>query len=163
MCIRDRYNSNQFHPIFLLPCEREDRLYDVNKNIEASLLAINNWFEKKTNNQTIRFDKKINGNFDVTFLRVNKTMDWFGDLETKDEDVNITEVSEKIEKIINDNSHFFNNFSSKTKSPLSLKLNTILKVIFFVLVLIGIILILPRFGFNPLALVQKVLPLLGML
>ena len=46
---------------------------------------------------------------------------------------------------------------------LSLKLNTILKVIFFVLLLIGIILILPRFGFNPLALVQKVLPLLGML
>ena len=40
-------------------------------------------------------------------------MDWFGDLETKDEDVNITEVSEKIEKIINDNSHLFNNFSSK--------------------------------------------------
>ena len=57
----------------------------------------------------------------------------------------------------------FNNFSSKTKSPLSLKLNTILKFIFFVLVLIGIILTLPRFGFNPLALVQKVLPLLGML
>ncbi len=110
---KDVYNGNQFHPILLLPCEREDRLYDVNKNIEASLLAINNWFEKKTNNQTIRFDKKINGNFDVTFLRVNKTMDWFGDLETKDEDVDITEVSEKIEKIINDNSHFFNNFSSK--------------------------------------------------
>ena len=60
---KDVYNGNQFHPIFLLPCEREDRLYDVNKNIEASLLAINNWFEKKTNNQTIRFDKKINGNF----------------------------------------------------------------------------------------------------
>ena len=57
----------------------------------------------------------------------------------------------------------FNNFSSKTKFPLSRKLNTILRVIFFVLVLIGIILILPRFGFNPLALVQKVLPLLGML
>ena len=57
----------------------------------------------------------------------------------------------------------FNNFYSKTKIPLSRKLNTILKVIFFVLVLIGIILILPRFGFNPLALVQKVLPLLGML
>ena len=57
----------------------------------------------------------------------------------------------------------FNNFSSKTKSPLSLKLNAILKVIFFVLVLIGITLILPRFGFNPLALVQKVLPLLGIL
>ena len=57
----------------------------------------------------------------------------------------------------------FNNFSSKTKFPLSRKLNNILKVVFFVLVLIGIILVLPRFGFNPLALVQKVLPLLGML
>ena len=57
----------------------------------------------------------------------------------------------------------FNNFSSKTKFPLSRRLNTILKVVFFVLVLIGIILVLPRFGFNPLALVQKVLPLLGML
>ena len=57
----------------------------------------------------------------------------------------------------------FNNFSSKTKFPLSRKLNTILKVVFFVLVLIGIILVLPRLGFNPLALVQKVLPLLGML
>ena len=44
---KDVYNGNQFNPIFLLPCEREDRLYDVNKNIEASLLAINNWFEKK--------------------------------------------------------------------------------------------------------------------
>ena len=32
---------------------------------------------------------------------------------TKDKTKNITEVSEKIEKIINDNSHLFNNFSSK--------------------------------------------------
>jgi hypothetical protein len=36
-------------------------------------------------------------------------------------------------------------------------------VIFIVLVSIGIILILPRFGFNPLGLVQKFLPLIGML
>ena len=40
-------------------------------------------------------------------------MDWFGDLDTKDDDVDITEVSEKIEKIINDNSHLFNNFLQK--------------------------------------------------
>ena len=39
-------------------------------------------------------------------------MDWFGDLDTKD-DVDITEVSEKIEKIINDNSYLFNNFPQR--------------------------------------------------
>ena len=50
------------------------------------------------------------------------------------------------------------NYSSKNKIPLSHKLNSVLKVIFIVLVSIGIILILPRFGFNPLALVQKFLP-----
>ena len=50
---KDVYNGNQFHPIFLLPCEREDRLYDVNKNIDASLIAINNWFEKQTNKKQL--------------------------------------------------------------------------------------------------------------
>ena len=40
-------------------------------------------------------------------------MDWFGDLHNKDKTKNITEVSNKIEKLINDNSNLFNNFSSK--------------------------------------------------
>ena len=40
-------------------------------------------------------------------------MDWFGDLHEKDKSINITEVSNKIEKIINNNSNIFNNFSSK--------------------------------------------------
>ena len=40
-------------------------------------------------------------------------MDWFGDLQTKDKSKNITEVSNKIEKLINDNRNLFNNFSSK--------------------------------------------------
>ena len=57
----------------------------------------------------------------------------------------------------------FNNFSSNNKLPLSRKLNSVLKVIFLALLLIGIILTLPRFGFNPLTLVQKVLPFIGML
>ncbi len=57
----------------------------------------------------------------------------------------------------------FNNFSSANKLPLSYHLNSILKVMFFLLVFLGIILILPRFGFNPLAILQKILPLLGML
>ncbi len=57
----------------------------------------------------------------------------------------------------------FNNYSKKNKTPLSHQLNSILKVIFLVLIISGIILILPRFGINPLALVQKILPLIGML
>ena len=109
----DTYDGNQFHTIFLLPCEREDREYDINKQIESSLSAINMWLKKQTKNQSLRFDKNIDGNIDITFLRVNKTMDWFGDLHTKDKSINTTEVSEKIEKIILDNKKIFNNFSSK--------------------------------------------------
>ena len=109
----DTYDGNQFHTIFLLPCEREDREYDINKQIESSLSAINMWLKKQTKNQSLRFDKNIDGNIDITFLRVNKTMDWFGDLHTKDKSINTTEVSEKIEKIILDNKSIFNNFSSK--------------------------------------------------
>ena len=109
----DLYEGNQFHPIYLLPCERDDREYDINDKIESSLLAINNWLKEQTINQEIKFDRNIDGNIDITFLRVNKTMDWFGDLHNKDISKNITEVSNKIEKLINDNSNLFNNFSSK--------------------------------------------------
>ena len=109
---QDLYEGNQFHPIYLLPCERDDREYDINNKINSSLLAINNWLKKQTSNQEIRFDRNINGEIDVTFLRVNKTMDWFGDLHTKDKK-NITNVSIKIEKLINDNHNLFLKFSSK--------------------------------------------------
>ena len=109
----DLYAGNQFHPIYLLPCERDDREYDINNKIEFSLLAINYWLKEKTISQEIKFDRNIDGDIDITFLRVNKTMDWFGDLHNKDKTKNITEVSNKIEKLINDNSNLFNNFSSK--------------------------------------------------
>ena len=109
----DLYEGNQFHPIYLLPCERDDREYDINNKIESSLLAINYWLKEQTISQEIKFDRNIDGDIDITFLRVNKTMDWFGDLHKKDKTKNITEVSNKIEKLINDNSNLFNNFSSK--------------------------------------------------
>ena len=109
----DLYEGNQFHPIYLLPCERDDREYDINNKIESSLLAINNWLKVQTSNQEIKFDRNIDGDIDITFLRVNKTMDWFGDLHNSDKLKNITEVSNKIEKLINDNSNLFNNFSYK--------------------------------------------------
>ena len=109
----DLYEGYQFHPVFLLPCERHDREYDINDKISSSLVAINYWLKEQTLNQEIKFDRNIDGEIDITFLRVNKTMDWFGDLHNKDKTKNITEVSNKIEKLINDNSNLFNNFSSK--------------------------------------------------
>ena len=109
----DLYEGNQFHPIYLLPCERDDREYDINNKIKSSLLAINYWLKEQTISQEIKFDRNIDGDIDITFLRVNKTMDWFGDLHNKDKTKNITEVSNKIENLINDNSNIFNNFSSK--------------------------------------------------
>ena len=41
----------QFHAIYLLPCEKKDRKFDINQNIQSSLYAINKWFIDKTNNQ----------------------------------------------------------------------------------------------------------------
>ena len=69
--------KNQIHAILLLPCEKEDRKLDVNLNIQSSLLAINSWFQNKSLNQQINFDTTIDGNIDVTFIRVNKSMKWF--------------------------------------------------------------------------------------
>ena len=95
---QDIYDGNQFHPIYLLPCERDDREYDINNKIKSSLLAINYWLKEQTISQEIKFDRNIDGDIDITFLRVNKTMDWFGDLHNKNKSKNITEVSNKIEK-----------------------------------------------------------------
>ena len=53
---KDTITGNQIHAIYLLPCEREDRKFDVKSNIEFSLLAINKWFFSKSENQKLRFD-----------------------------------------------------------------------------------------------------------
>ena len=52
----DTFNGNQFHAIYLLPCERKDRQFDVRLNIETSLLSINKWFFEKSAKQEINFD-----------------------------------------------------------------------------------------------------------
>ncbi len=104
----DFNKGNQIHAIYLLPCEREDRKFDVNLNIEFSLLAINEWFLNKSENQKLRFDLNDKKKIDVTFLRVNKTMNWFDDKNNKKID-----ISYKIKEIINDNKDIFNNFNEK--------------------------------------------------
>ena len=108
----DIYQGNQFHAIFLLPCERKDRKFDINLNIENSLLAINKWFFDKSSKQTIRLDKNVNNQIDVTFLRVNKTMKWFIEKTNKNIDSE-NNVSEIIENIILTNKDKFNNFDKK--------------------------------------------------
>ena len=108
----DVMNNNQIHAIYLLPCEREDRKYDVNLNIEFSLLAINKWFLNKSQNQYLRFDTNIQNKIDVTFLRVNKTMDWFDNKKNKNKQQRI-DISEKIKDIIFLNKEKFNNFDNK--------------------------------------------------
>ena len=108
----DIINSSQIHAVFLLPCERVDRKFDVNLNIESSLLAINKWFLDKSNNQQLRFDLYEKNQIDVTFLRVNKTMDWFDNKKNKNNSKRIN-ISEKIKNIIFLNKDKFNNFDNK--------------------------------------------------
>ena len=108
----DIFDGNQFHAIYLLPCERIDRKFDVNLKIESSLLSINKWFIDKSKKQTIRLDKNKKNQIDVTFLRVNKTMNWFID-KTKENSNDKKNVSQIIEDIILTNQDKFNNFYMK--------------------------------------------------
>ncbi len=106
----DTFNGNQFHAIYLLPCERKDRQFDVRLNIETSLLSINKWFFEKSAKQEINFDKNNENKIDVTFLRVNKTMNWFINITKENDKKNVTEI---IEEIILNNNNLFNNFDIK--------------------------------------------------
>lgn len=107
----DKFENMQFHAILMLPCEMEDRKFDINYNIESSILAINKWFMEKSKVQKIQFDKNDKNRIDVTFLRVNKTMEWF-DNKIKDNEKKI-DVSDKIKNIIFTNKDKFNNFDKK--------------------------------------------------
>ena len=108
---QDLLKSEQYHAVLLLPCEMQDRKFDVNYNIESSLLAINKWFLDKSRIQKIQFDMNNMNRIDVTFLRVNKTMKWFDNKIEGDEKK--IDISDKIKKIIFDNKDKFNNFNKK--------------------------------------------------
>ncbi len=108
---KDISSDHQFHAIYLLPCDKQDRQFDTKKNIQSSINAINKWFLNKSENQIINFDRKNNNNIDVTFLRVNKTISWFNEFSSKEN--NKKDAGSKIEKIILSNSNLFNNFKRK--------------------------------------------------
>ena len=95
----------------MLPCEMKDRKFDINYNIESSIIAINKWFMEKSKVQKIQFDKNDKNKIDITFIRVNKTMEWF-DNKIKDNEKKI-DVSDKIKNIIFNNKDKFNNFDKK--------------------------------------------------
>ena len=108
---KDTSSNYQFHAVYLLPCEEEDRKFDINKNIQFSLNTINKWFLDRTENQIISFDKRIDNSIDITFLRVNKTMSWFTEFSAKQN--NKLDTSSKVEDIILSNPNLFNNFNKK--------------------------------------------------
>ena len=94
----DQFFDYQFHAIYLLPCEKDDRKFDINLNIQSSLISINKWFIDKTKEQKINFDRKFDNTIDVTFLRVNKTINWFTETDIKKKSND--DVATKIENII---------------------------------------------------------------
>ncbi len=107
----DLNSDFQFHAIYLLPCEKKDRGFDINKNIHFSLEAINIWFLDKTKDQQINFDRTNNQIIDTTFIRINKTIEWFTEYRSRED--NQKDTSSKIENIILSNSFLFNNFDKK--------------------------------------------------
>ena len=107
----DISNKNKIHVIYMLPCNVQDRKFDLNGTIESSIKSINNWFLNKSDNQIINFDAKNDNLLDITFIRVNKTLNWFNKYNTNEN--NKKDNSSKIEKIIIDNSNIFNNFENK--------------------------------------------------
>jgi len=101
----------QIHAVYLLPCDAEDRKFDINGHIRYSIQSINNWLLDKTENQILNFDKIENNQVDITFIRVNKSINWFTKYNTIENRNN--DASAKIEKIILNNKKIFNNFNNK--------------------------------------------------
>ena len=51
----DISNDPSVHAVYFLPCDMEDREFDINGNIHSSLQTINEWFLDKTNSRYIAF------------------------------------------------------------------------------------------------------------
>ena len=104
-------NVPSIHAIYFLPCDGEDREFDVNGSINSSIKSINVWFLNKTKNQIINFDKSVDDTTDVTFIRVNKTLKWF--IKFNANENSNKDTGSKIEKIILSNQKLFSNFENK--------------------------------------------------
>ncbi len=109
---RDKKDNEKYsiHLIYFLPCDVLSRDFDTNGKIINIINNINDWFYSKSNKQNIRFDN-ISETLDITFIRVDKTLDWFNQYtsdQNKKED-----TASRIEKIILSNKNIFHNFDNK--------------------------------------------------
>tara|TARA_B100001123_G_scaffold72487_1_gene81364 strand:+ start:487 stop:1449 length:963 start_codon:yes stop_codon:yes gene_type:complete len=107
----DISSNPKIHAVYFLPCDGEDRKFDINGKINSSIQSINKWFLDKTKNQIINFDKTSDNLIDITFIQVNKSIEWFTKFNTIENNKN--DASSKIEKIILSNKNLFNNFENK--------------------------------------------------
>ena len=104
------FDKNIVHLVYFVPCDQFSRDYDINNKIENIITNINTWFFKKSNKQKIKFDK-YNRQLDITFIRVNKTLNWFNTFNSRQNSSD--DNSSRIEKIILTNKNIFNNFETK--------------------------------------------------
>ena len=100
-------DKNLVHLIYLVPCDQLSRDFDINNNIKKIIININNWFFTKSNNQKIKFDY-FNNELDITFIRVNKTLSWFNEFNSKQNYSD--DNASRVEKIILSNDVIFKNF-----------------------------------------------------
>ena len=69
---KDITNSHQIHTVYILASDSKDKNFDVNGTIKKILEDTNNLLLKNTDKK-FRLDLRENGDFDISFLRVNKT------------------------------------------------------------------------------------------
>ena len=104
------FDKNIVHLVYFVPCDQFSRDYDINNKIENIITNINTWFFKKSNKQKIKFDI-YKRQLDITFIRVNKTLNWFNTFNSRQNSSD--DNSSRIEKIILTNKNIFNNFETK--------------------------------------------------
>jgi len=102
--------KNNVHLIYFVPCDVSSRDFDINGKIIKIINNINEWLYKKSNKQKLKFDQ-YSDSLDITFIRVNKTLNWFNEyssIQNQKED-----TASRVEKIILSNKNKFNNFNNK--------------------------------------------------
>ena len=77
---KDQNDFYQIHAIYILAKDSKDKKYDVNGIIQRILEDSNNLLLKNTNKK-FRLDLTINGDTDISFLRVNKTKNEINSLD----------------------------------------------------------------------------------
>ncbi len=68
----DDTSANQIHVMYVLPSDGEDRSYDTNGQIAASVGGWRNWLSGQTGGRTLRLDT-YHGSPDISFFRLTQT------------------------------------------------------------------------------------------